>query len=309
MPNLIEHAKIYQEELDKAMLQTLTSGWMEINDKFTKYTGGDEIKIPSLDMDGLGDYDRNGDGAPEGSVDFKYQTVKMSQDRGRMFTFDEHEVNETNFLLTAPAVMGEFQRTKVVPEIDAYRYSLMAQMAGTKIENFIATEANILKQLYLDIATIQDVAGDIPLIVTMSTKVAAMFDLSDKISKHLSVIDFQQGGIVLKVQAINGMHPIRRVSSERMKTSYLFNDGRSEDQKKGGFKPANDAKDINYIISTPDAIRAKAVTDAVRIFDPNTYQKKRAWACDYRKFHDAWIPESKKKLILVNIAPASSQID
>ena len=123
--NTIETAAIIQSELDKAAVEQSTSGWMEVNDKLVKYAGGSEVKIPSIAMDGLADYDRN-NGFASGDVDFRYQTKTMTQDRGRSFSFDEHAVDETNFALTASAVMGEFQRTKVIPEIDAYRYSKIA---------------------------------------------------------------------------------------------------------------------------------------------------------------------------------------
>ena len=119
--NTIETATIIQSELDKAAVEQATSGWMEVNEKLVKYTGGAEVKIPSLDMDGMADYDRT-NGFVQGSVNFQYETKKMTQDRGRSFSFDENDVDETNFVLTASTVMGEFQRTKVVPEIDAYRY-------------------------------------------------------------------------------------------------------------------------------------------------------------------------------------------
>lgn len=310
MPNNFEYAKVFQSELDRNMLQELTSGWMEIDDKLVQYTGGDEIKIPILDMDGLGDYDPDGDGFVDGAINLKWQTVKMEMDRGRRFTFDEHDTSRTGFVMTAPAVMGEFQRTKVVPEVDAYRYSKLATTAianGNTRENFTASESNILKALYTDIAEVQDIVGDtVPLIITMSTKVAALFDLSDRLTKTLSVIDFKQGNVTLKVDAINGTHPIRRVSSQRMKTKYIFNDGKTAGQEKGGFKVADDALDINWIICPRDAIRAKAVTDAMRIFDPNTYQPKRAWAVDYRKYHDAWVRNSRSDTIRVSLAPAKS---
>ena len=123
--NTIETATIIQSELDKAAVEQATSGWMEVNEKLVKYTGGAEVKIPSLDMDGMADYDRT-NGFVQGSVNFQYETKKMTQDRGRSFSFDENDVDETNFVLTASTVMGEFQRTKVVPEIDAYRYSTIA---------------------------------------------------------------------------------------------------------------------------------------------------------------------------------------
>lgn len=52
--NTIETATIIQSELDKAAVEQATSGWMEVNEKLVKYTGGAEVKIPSLDMDGMG---------------------------------------------------------------------------------------------------------------------------------------------------------------------------------------------------------------------------------------------------------------
>ena len=114
--NTIETATIIQSELDKAAVEQATSGWMEVNEKLVKYTGGAEVKIPSLDMDGMADYDRT-NGFVQGSVNFQYETKKMTQDRGRSFSFDENDVDETNFVLTASTVMDEFQRTKVVPEM------------------------------------------------------------------------------------------------------------------------------------------------------------------------------------------------
>lgn len=119
MANVFEYASVFQSELDKAAVEQATSGWMELNDKLVRYNGGAEVKIPSMDMDGLADYDRD-KGFVEGSVNLKWETKEMTQDRGRQFTFDENEVNETNFVVTAAQVMGEFQRTKVIPEIDAY---------------------------------------------------------------------------------------------------------------------------------------------------------------------------------------------
>ena len=123
--NTIQTAAVIQSELDKAAVEQATSGWMEVNSNLVKYNGGSEVKIPELSMDGLADYDRQ-NGFVAGGVNFKYQTKTMTQDRGRSFSFDENAVDETNFVLTAATVMGEFQRTKVIPEIDAYRYSTIA---------------------------------------------------------------------------------------------------------------------------------------------------------------------------------------
>lgn len=78
-------------------------------------------------MDGLANYDRQADsGYTKGSIKYEYKTYTMTQDRGRKFQIDSQDVDETNFVLTATTIMGEFQRTKVIPELDAYRLSKLA---------------------------------------------------------------------------------------------------------------------------------------------------------------------------------------
>jgi hypothetical protein len=165
-----------------------------------------------------------------------------------------------------------------------------------------------LKKLYADLASIQDEVGDdTPLVITMSTQVAALFDMNTTLARSVSPADFRQGDITLKVKSLNGQHPIIRVGSGRLKTSYQFNDGTTENQVKGGFTPAEDAQDINWIICPRSAPIAVSRTDKVRIFDPETYQKKRAWAVDYRKYHDLWVLDNKMNTILVNIKQAKPQ--
>ena len=123
-------------------------------------------------MDGMADYDRT-NGFVQGSVNFQYETKKMTQDRGRSFSFDENDVDETNFVLTASTVMGEFQRTKVVPEIDAYRYSTIAAACikkGKASGGYTADEATILQELYYDIAAVQAIVGqNTPLVITIDS--------------------------------------------------------------------------------------------------------------------------------------------
>lgn len=305
--NTVQYASIFQTELDKAVIAGATSGWMEVNSKLVKYNGGSEVKIPKLDMDGLADYDRK-KGFADGDVNLVYETKTMTMDRGRRFTFDENDTNETNFVLTASSVMGEFQKTKVIPEIDAYRYSTIATLAISKSRaagGYSPSENDVLKKLYYDIAAVQDVVGDdTPLVITISTMIAAMFDMSTALAKKLDVTDFKQGDMTFKVQALNGQHPMIRVGSGRMKTEYLFKDGTTEGQTVGGFEPTANAKDINWIISPRTAPIAVSRTDKMRIFDPETYQNSRSWACDYRKYHDIWVTNNGIQQCYVNVKQA-----
>lgn len=305
MPNSLQYASVFQSELDKAAVELATSGWMEPNSSLIRYNGGKTVKVPQIVMDGLADYDN---GFVDGDVTLTWQDLTFAMDRGRRFSLDEHEVNDTNFVATASQVMGEFQRTRVVPEIDAYRYSKIAAGAiANKCASggYTPTATDILSKLYYDVAAVQDAVGnDTPLVITMSTLVAAILDTSSEISKKLDVVDFRQGGVTLKVSALNGEHPIRRVGSGRLKSAYIFADGKTEGQKTGGFAPAENALDVNWIICPRTVPIAVSRTDKVRIFDPETNQTARSWMLDYRKYHDLWITNNKWPQVWVNCKQA-----
>ena len=300
--NTIAYATLFQQGLDKAAIAKLTSGWMDANAGQVIYNGGKEVKIPKMNMDGLGDYDRS-NGFAQGAITLEYETKTMTMDRGRTFMLDSMDVNESNFVANATNVMGQFQATKVVPEIDAYRYSKIASLAiAGKVAsggNTVA-EDNVLQLLKADITAIEDIVGDIPLVITMATTIASLLDQNEKISKRLDVTDFNKGDITTKVKSFDG-HPIIKVPSARMKTSYTFYDGKTTGQTNGGFVAASDAKNINWIITPMYAPIAVNKTDKMRIFDPNINQDADAWKLDYRKYHDLWIMDEALKLCRVNI--------
>ena len=304
--NTIAYATLFQTALDKQAVAKLTSGWMDANAGQVIYNGGKEVKIPKINMDGLGDYSRAG-GFTSGAVTLEYETRTMTMDRGRTFMLDAMDVNESNFVANASNVMGQFQATKVIPEIDAYRYSKIASLA---IDKKVATggytpdKSTILEKLKADIAAIRDiVGGDVPLVITMSSLTSAVLDQADGITKQLSVMDFNKGEVSTKVKSLDGC-PIIEAPSARLKTAYTFRDGKSSGQEAGGFVPAGGAKDINWLITPLTAPIAVNKTDKVRIFDPAINQDADAWKLDYRKYHDLWILDEALKICRANIRQA-----
>lgn len=301
--NTIEFATLLQQKLDEQVIAQSTSGWMEANAGQVIYNGGKEIKVPSLSMNGMGDYDRDS-GFVQGAVTLTHETLTMTQDRGRTFQIDAMDVNESGFLANATAVAGEFQRTKVIPEIDAYRYSKIYALAAANSRvaaAYTPAKATLLDALRADIAAIKDIVGDdIPLVITMPVPVGSMLDTIPDISKSISVVDFRQGSVNLKVKALDEI-PIRRVPSSRMKTAYVFKDGVSSGQEDGGFEAAGGAKQINWIISPQNVPIAVSKTDKLRIFAPDVNQQADAWKIDYRKYHELWITKNKMSTIMVNI--------
>lgn len=303
--NTLATATLFQNKLDKVAIQEAVTGWMDANAGQVIYNGGAEVKIPKMSVQGLGDYDRD-NGYQQGGVTLEYETRKMTQDRGRKFQLDPMDVNENNFVTTAAAVMGEFQRMYVVPEIDAYRLSKIATEAITAKKAGMVTygytpgaeQTSALRKLKEGIKAVRNMGYNTPLIVHATPDF--IMELELELAGKITAVTFSQGGIDTQVPSVDGV-PLISTPSNRMYTAIKINDGKTGGQEQGGYKKGDTAKDINFMIlprTTPIAITKQ---DIMRIFDPTVNQKLNAWQMDYRRFHDLWVLDNKIDSVYLSI--------
>ncbi len=303
--NTLATATIFQQQLDKIAVQEAVTGWMDANAGQVKYNGGSEVKIPKMALQGMGDYDID-NGYIQGAVTLTYQTKEMIQDRGRLFNLDPREVDETNFVATAGNVMGEFQRTFVIPEIDAYRLSKVASDAITANKAGMieygytpgATGTSALRKLKEAIKAVRDMGYNGPL-VCHATETFKM-ELELEMAKQLTAITFSKGGVQTQVPGVDTV-PIIPTASNRMYTAITIYDGKTTGQEEGGYVKGSTAKDMNFILMARQVPIAITKLDTLRIFDPMTNQGKNAWQLDYRRFHDLWTLDNKINGVFVNI--------
>lgn len=307
--NTLATATLFMTQLDKIAVQEATTGWMDANAGQVIYNGGSEVKIPKMSAQGMGDYDREA-GYQRGSVTLEYETRKMTQDRGRLFQLDPMDINEANFIPTAGAVMGEFQRTQVVPEIDAYRISklatetLTADKAGMIGESYVPGTASTsaLRKLKEGIKAVRENYNGA--LICQATPEFIM-ELELELAGKIENTTFSKGGIDTRVPAVDRV-PLIPTSSNRMYTAIKINDGKTVGQEKGGYEKGTSAKNLNFFIcpvTTPIAVTKQ---DIMRIFDPTTNQRLNAWQMDYRRFHDMWILDNKLDSIYLSIQEAKA---
>lgn len=303
--NTLEYAVLFQGKLDKQMLQVSSTGWMEANKNLVKYTGGNTVKIPKIEMDGLKDYSRSAGFGSAGDVNLTFVPYTFDKDRSNTFNLDSQDVDETNFVATAGTIMAEFQRTKVVPEVDAYRYSaIYARANGAGNVGFYTPDAEtIFQQLASDISDMQDVIGESEeLVVAMSFGFAKLLDQADKIVKKIDMVDFTQGGVSTKVRSLDGV-PLTRIPSARFKSAYDFKTG-----AENGFAPSAGAVAMNYIIMAKSAIIAITKNEKPRIFDPSTNQQADGYKIDYRIYHTLIVPDNKLAGVFVSVPQSNAVV-
>ena len=304
MANSINYAAVFNRILDEQFYILPRTMWMEDTNPGIVWQGGKEIKIPILDMDGLGNMQAYK--APDGDLALEYETKKLQWYRGRNFSIGRYDVDETNFALTVGNALKVFLNSKVIPEVDCLRISALAQGAaafGTLKAQAQAsiTSANILSLLKDDIADVQDKIGETEqLYIQISTKLKNLLEQSSQITKYLNVKDFQVRSAVLKLDALDDQYLIGTPSSY-MHAVFQANDGRTSGQTVGGVTFADLGPSINWIIAARPAVDAIARPQITKVIDPDANQEGEFWKIMFSIYHGNWILENKGDGLLVSM--------
>ena len=295
MPNSFAYADVFQQMLDLQVIQESVTGWMDANAGQVIYDGGKTVKIPKMSINGLADYDRT-NGYDRGAATLSYETFTMTQDRGRQFILDAMDVNETNFVANAGAVMGEFQRTMVIPEIDAYRISKLATAAISNNNadySYTPDKTTIVDAMKDSIARVKKNGfRNTPLVIMANTdSVSAL----EKAKAQLGdTFTWTQGGLETIVPALDGI-PVIEVADERMYSAITLATNNA-----GGYTKGAAAKDINFVVVAAGVPLAITKQNDMKIFEPAQVQSHDGWLLDYRRYHDLWIMDNKVGGIAIN---------
>ena len=300
MANAIETFKKYIDNLDEVYKLASTTSKLDGDTTLVQMgANANEIVIPKISMDGLADYDRNG-GYKDGSVNLTNETVKFNYDRGRKFAVDAMD-NEETAGLAFGKLSSEFIRTKVVPECDAYVLSKLAGLAVSRSNTVDGDETKPFETLIQLINEVQSVAGyDEELVAFVDNYMFAALQNSPEISRMISVTDFKQGDVNIKVKSINGV-AIIPVVSERMKTAYTFNAAGA-----GGFIPGENAREIYMMVCPKKGAHLVKKTENMRIFTPEQNLDADAYKFDYRVYYDVFVNKSGLDAIWAWVSPEAT---
>ena len=281
MANAITKFKKYVSLLDEVYKQA--SKTADLDGDTTLVQAGanaNEIVIPKISMDGLGDYSRNG-GYTTGDVTFTNETVTFNYDRGRKFTVDAMDDEETAGLAFGK-LSSEFIRTKVVPELDAFRFASYAGTTGISKVSAGATLATGDAVLAAIVAAKNKMDED-----EVSEENRILY-ITPTLYNLVNAVDTTKSREVL-----NSFAKIVTVPQSRFYTAITLNDGKTSTQKVGGYVKAEAAKDINFMIVQKDAILQYPKHTVNKVVAPEDNQESDGWAFFYRAYGLADVYENK----------------
>ena len=304
--NNINYAAIFNRILDEKFYIMPRTLWMENTNPGIEWTGGKEIKIPYIAMNGLGTM--NGYKAPDGDLTLGYETKQLQWYRGRNFAIGRYDVDETNMTLTVGNALRVFLAEHVVPEVDRLRIARLAQAAigygSTCITSQASsgiTAANILGLILDDVAKIQDKIGEgEQLYIQISTKLKNLLEQSSQIQRYLNVRDFSIRSATLRIEALNDQFLIGTPSSY-MNSAVKINDGATSGQTVGGLSFTDLGPKVNWIIAARPVADAVARPQITKVIDPDLNQEGEFWKIMFSIYHGMWTMDQKSDGVLVNM--------
>ena len=279
MANNIELFKKYTGLLDEVYQQAAKTSILDGDSALVQMgANANEIIVPKIEMDGLADYSRNS-GYVDGDTKFTNETVQFNFDRGRPFNVDAMD-NEETAGLAFGKLSSEFIRTKVVPEMDAFRFATYAATEDISIgSGDLADGAAVIAALRA--ASTEMDEAEVPpenRILFITPTLRGMVDDLDT-TKSKAVF--------------NKFAEVVEVPQSRFYTAIEQLDGTSEGEKVGGYKKADGGKDINFMIIHKPAVLQYTKHTVSKIISPDENQTADAWKFPYRAYGLADTYENK----------------
>ena len=287
MANTIVLAKKYISLLDEVYQAESKTAILDSDASLTRAGANtNEIVIPKMLLDGLGDYDRSG-GYPNGDVSLTWETVKFNFDRGRKFSIDAMD-DEESMNLAFGSLAGEFERTKVIPELDAFRFAMYASRAKNTVSADLTMGSDVITALRA--ASVAMDNAEVPaegriLFITPDIK-GLVDDMNTNVSRE----------VLKKFSSIVEVPQVRFYSAiEQL-------DGKSVGEEKGGFKKAAEGKDMNFLVVHKTALLQYTKHAIPKIIDPAQNQNADAYIFAYRSYGLADVYTNKISAIYAHTA-------
>lgn len=290
--NNIELFKQYTALLDEVYKNAALTSDLDGADNLAKQgANANELIIPIMNMEGLADYDRNS-GYVNGDVSLTNETVKCNFDRGRMFSVDNMDNVETAGVAFGQ-LAGEFIRTKVAPELDAFRF---ASYAG--VEN-------------ISVATPAEITTGEQAIAAIRAAVTKMDEDEVSLEDRILYITPTLKGLIDDLDTTKSREVMKKFSKvvevpqTRFYTAIKQLSGKADGSEQGGgYRKADGASDINFMIIQKKAVIQFKKHQDTKVIEPSVNQDSDAWKFGYRMVSIADAYENKVAGIYLHAKPA-----
>lgn len=319
LPSAVD--KYFIEE-SKSVLLEQGSKFVDVNFNETGY-----VKIASILLDGLsnyyttqGDFAELGgdpnyaayagnvtsgarDGFAIGGVTLEWEIFRLQYKRGKQFRIDYIDDEESAGVVIGN-IVEEFNRVKVVPEVDATRFGIIADTASASLGN-LATETISANQIIskfngaFEWLSEHEVSEE-EQVIFVNPSVMTLIRNTTELTKFLTQGDYKSpAGIDFTVEKYAG-RPIVTVPSNRFFNNVLVTDN--------GYRPASTSKIINFMVVSKKAVVPIRKLEYNKVYGPELSGLAgfHGYLMNYLIYHGVVIPKNKIVGCYVSLAETNA---
>ena len=318
--------------VDEYFAQDSKSAILENGNKYidVNFTEAGYVKIADFLLDGLSDYYKTQeeprpaspagyaayagnlgsgerDGFDIGGTTVRWEIFKLQWCRGRQFRID-HISNEESGKIVTGGLIEQFHRLKVIPEVDACRFSTIADSASASLGNLVTetigtdiTAANVLSKFFA--ARKWLVEHEVPeeeLVWFMNPEVYTMVMNSSELTRFITQEDYKSdAGLTFKVAKLNGV-PIIEVPSSRFFNKIAVT--------RNGFEAGANSQRINYMICSKRCVVPVRKIEYTKLYDETMAGLAGFYGTmmNYLLYHGVVIPRNKLVGTFVSVGAAGT---
>ena len=281
--NSITLFKKYVPMLDEVYkLASLTSVLDGPEDMMREGANAGEIVVPDMVLQGLVGYSRN-NGFTDGTVTLASTTYQCNYERGRMFTVDNMDNQETAGVAFG-RLAGEFIRVHVAPEIDAFRIAKYAGYTGIgTASGDLATGNDVVAALRVAANAMDN--GEVPVDQRYLFITPLLYGLIEDLDTTKS------RAVLARFEKIIQVPQTRMYSAISLSTSGA-----------GGYAKTSAGKNVNFLAVHKSAVLQYNKHVAPKVVTPEQNPTADAWKFGYRVNGIAEVFKNKKAGVYAHIS-------
>lgn len=302
--SIAEVSQVLTSILDETFQQaSKTAMWAADPNVVRGFQNAKTGQIATIKVSGMGDYNP-AKGFPEGLASMTLEDYVLRYDRGVSYLLDQVDVMQAAGIPTASAVLAEFSRSALVPEVDAVRIASVASsaIAGGKSKSYTPAKATILSEITEALQAIEDATGiDSGINILVNQKYGGILKASTEVTR---MKDIESSAMVInnKIASIND-NPVTYVPSARMYSEFDLKDGVAGTMEGAGFAPSSDAKEVVAVFSVPGAVQGIVAHNIQKVISPEMNPDADGTKLAFRVYHDCIVPKNKVPGVFAIVAP------
>ena len=326
--------KFLPSAVDKYFIEESKSVYLEQGSKFVDVNFNETgyVKIASILLDGLSNYYSTQsdfaagggeteypfdeyaayagnvasgarDGFAIGGATLTWEIFRLQYKRGRQFRIDYIEDEESAGVVIGN-IVEEFNRVKVVPEVDATRFSIIADTTSASLGN-LKTETpsadNIISTFNAGFEWLAE--HEVPeeeQLIFVNPAIMTLIRNSTELTKFLTQGDYRSpAGIDFTVEKYGG-RPIVVVPTNRFFNNVLVTNN--------GYRPQSSSKVINYMIVSKKAVVPIRKLEYSKLYGPEMSGLAgfHGYLMNYLIYHGVVIPKNKIVGCYVSLASTNA---